>query len=79
MGARHYHPRDPVVIAGRAGVFARLLLAIAIVLTVIFGDLPGEGRYVGVLQDGCHAPAFAALALIGFSLIQPRRLGPVIW
>ena len=67
-----------MVVAGRAGVYGRLLLAAAIVLTVIFGDLPGEGKYVGVLQDGCHAPAFAALALIALTLFRPRRLGPTI-
>jgi hypothetical protein len=67
-----------VVLAGRTGVHARLLLATAIVLTVIFGELPGEGRYVGVLQDSCHAPAFAALALIALTLLQPRRLAYVI-
>jgi hypothetical protein len=40
------------------------LAAVAIVLTVIFGDLPGQGRYIAVLQDSCHTPAFAALGVL---------------
>lgn len=49
-----------------------VLVAIAIVLTVVFGDLPGEGRYAAVLQDSCHTPAFAALSLIVFTLLTRR-------
>jgi hypothetical protein len=45
----------------------------AIVLTVVFGNLPGRGRLSAVLQDSCHAPAFAALALIGFLLLARRN------
>jgi hypothetical protein len=43
--------------------------AATIVVTVIFGDLPGEGKYAGVLQDSCHAPAFAALSIIALTLL----------
>jgi hypothetical protein len=46
---------------------------IVIVFTVVFGDLPGEGKYSGVLQDSCHAPAFAVLAFIFLSLLARRR------
>lgn len=45
----------------------------AILLTVIFGDLPGEGHIAAVLQDSCHAPAFAALTLIGLILLGRRH------
>jgi hypothetical protein len=51
------------------------IAAAAIVLTVIFGDLPGEGRYVAVLQNSCHAPAFAALTLITLTLLRRSRAG----
>ena len=46
--------------------------AIVIVFTVVFGDLPGEGKYSGVLQDSCHAPAFAVLSLITLILLGRR-------
>ena len=46
---------------------------IVIVFTVVFGDLPGEGKYSGVLQDSCHAPAFAALSLITLTLLARLR------
>lgn len=49
-----------------------VLVAIAIVLTVVFGDLPGAGRSAAVLQDSCHTPAFAALSLIVFTLLARR-------
>jgi len=50
---------------------------IVIIFTVVFGDLPGEGKYAGVLQDSCHAPAFAVLSLITLTLLarlRPRAL-----
>lgn len=50
-------------------------MAATIVLTVIFGDLPGVGLYIAVLQNGCHAPAFAVLSLIALSLL-PGSIGP---
>lgn len=56
----------------RANNVVLWLAATAIVLTVVFGDLPGHGRASAVLQDSCHAPAFAALALIGFLLLARR-------
>jgi hypothetical protein len=46
---------------------------IVIVFTVVFGDLPGEGKYAGVLQDSCHAPAFAVLSLITLTLLARLR------
>jgi hypothetical protein len=46
--------------------------AIVIVFTVVFGDLPGEGKYAGLLQDSCHAPAFAVLSLITLILLGRR-------
>jgi hypothetical protein len=66
MGARHYDAGNPVVVASRADVYGVLLsaAAVGIVLTVVFGDLPGTGHYIAVLQDACHAPAFFTLALI---------------
>jgi hypothetical protein len=54
-----------------------LLAALAIVLTVIFGDLPGEGQYMAVLQNGCHSPAFAVLSLITTVLLTPRVHSPL--
>ena len=48
----------------RIGTPLLLSAAVGIVLTVVFGDLPGAGRYIAVLQDACHAPAFFTLALI---------------
>src|ERR1700722_3726897 len=63
----------------RVGTTPLLLGAAAIVATVVFGELPGEGKYSGVLQDGCHVPAFATLALITSALLAKRaqlsRLG----
>jgi hypothetical protein len=53
------------------------LAAFAIVLTVIFGDLPGEGQYMAVLQNGCHSPAFAALSLISLALLAPYIRTPL--
>jgi hypothetical protein len=53
----------------RLGTVPLLLTGLAIVATVVFGELPGDGRYSGVLQDSCHAPAFAALASIMFALL----------
>jgi hypothetical protein len=53
------------------------IAAVAIVLTVIFGDLPGEGLYVAVLQNGCHSPAFAVLSLITLVLLTPRIRSPL--
>jgi hypothetical protein len=54
----------------RVGTVPVVLLGFGIIVTVIFGELPGEGRYSAVLQDGCHAPAFAALASIMFTLLS---------
>src|SRR6185437_10340505 len=48
------------------------IAAAAVVLTVIFGDLPGNTQYMAVLQNGCHAPAFAVLSLIGQVLLTKR-------
>jgi len=53
------------------------IAALAIVLTVIFGDLPGEGMFVAVLQNGCHSPAFAVLSLITLALLTPRIRPPL--
>jgi len=53
------------------------LAALAVVLTVIFGDLPGEGQYMAVLQNGCHSPAFAVLSLITLALLAPRIRSPL--
>jgi VanZ family protein len=53
------------------------LAALAVVLTVIFGDLPGEGQYMAVLQNGCHSPAFAVLSLITLALLKPRAPSPL--
>jgi hypothetical protein len=72
--------------AAPEGTFERLLerlgtgpLWIAgagIVLTVVFGELPGDDRFSAVFQDGCHAPAFAVLSLITLTLLarHARRL-----
>jgi hypothetical protein len=43
-----------------------------ILLTLVFGELPGQERYSAVLQDGCHAPAFATLSLISLTLLARR-------
>lgn len=51
---------------------ARWIVAAAIVLTVIFGDLPGQAHYVAVIQNSCHAPAFAVLSLITLELLPPQ-------
>lgn len=53
------------------------LAALAIVLTVIFGDLPGEGQYMAVLQNGCHSPAFGVLSLISLALLAPYIRTPL--
>lgn len=60
----------------RLGTGPLWLAGAAIVLTVIFGELPGEGRYLAVLQNSCHAPAFAVLSLIALTLLarHARRL-----
>jgi hypothetical protein len=64
----------------RLGITPLLLGAVAIVATVVFGELPGEGKYSGVLQDGCHAPAFATLTLIASALLAKRpQLSRVVW
>ena len=52
----------------RWGAAPLWILAGAIILTVIFGDLPGTALYVAVLQNGCHAPAFAVLSWIALTL-----------
>ena len=52
----------------RRGAAPLWILAGAIILTVIFGDLPGTALYVAVLQNGCHAPAFAVLSWIALTL-----------
>jgi hypothetical protein len=62
----------------RFGAVPLWLAAAAIVLTVIFGDLPGEGLYVAVLQNGCHAPAFAALSLLALSLLPRSIRSPLV-
>ena len=47
----------------------------AIALVVLFADVPGHARYVAVLQDSAHGPAFAVLfLLIAHSL--HRRASP---
>jgi hypothetical protein len=50
--------------------------AAVIVFTVIFGDLPGHGKYAGVLQDSCHAPAFGALSVIALILLARWSKAP---
>jgi hypothetical protein len=64
----------------RLGAIPLLGAAAAIVLTVVFGELPGTGKYSAVLQGGCHAPAFAALALIMLTLLarRPSRAGTAL-
>jgi VanZ family protein len=57
-------PRTPLLWAAGA----------AIVFTVVFGNLPGEGRYIEALQNSCHAPAFGVLTLITLTLLT-RRAG----
>jgi hypothetical protein len=52
------------------------IAAAVIVFTVIFGDLPGHGKYVGVLQDSCHAPAFGALSVIALILLARWSKAP---
>jgi len=76
--------KDPAVAAPRPKVLSseaanaqRTVLwvaAAAIVLTVVFGRLPALGKYSNVLQDSCHAPAFAALTLIALALLRLHRL-----
>jgi hypothetical protein len=61
----------------RLDTTALVLMGVAIVATVVFGELPGESKYWGVLQNGCHAPAFATLALIMAALISRRGRSPV--
>jgi hypothetical protein len=56
----------------RLGTGPLLIAGAAIVLTVVFGDLPGAAKYVAVLQNGCHAPAFAALSLITLAILGNR-------
>ena len=56
----------------RLGPIPLWIAAAAVVLTVIFGDLPGNTQYMAVLQNGCHAPAFAVLSLIGQVLLTKR-------
>jgi hypothetical protein len=55
----------------RFGTAPLWIAAAVIILTVIFGDLPGESLYAAVLQNACHAPAFAVLALITLALLTP--------
>ncbi|HEU4654379.1 MAG TPA: hypothetical protein VFS47_10350 [Steroidobacteraceae bacterium] len=37
---------------------------ISLVLTVVFGDLPGRGLFVGALQNSAHVPASGAIAAL---------------
>jgi hypothetical protein len=52
------------------------IVAAGIVLTVIFGDLPGRQLYIAVLQNGCHAPAFAVLSIVMLTLLAPLVHAP---
>jgi hypothetical protein len=54
------------------------ILAGIIVLAVIFGDLPGTALYVAVLQNGCHAPAFAILSSIALILLAAHIHPPLL-
>ena len=66
--------KDPRLLVLVAQLRTSLLwvAAVVIVITVVFGNLPGSGRYSGVLQDSCHAPAFGALAFIMLTLVARR-------
>ncbi|HEU4600862.1 MAG TPA: VanZ family protein [Steroidobacteraceae bacterium] len=44
----------------------------AVLAVVIFCDLPGSGRFIDVLQNSAHAPAFGLVAVL---LIRTRRVG----
>jgi hypothetical protein len=63
------------LLAQRLGSGLLWVAAGTIVFTVVFGDLPGEGLYVAVLQNSCHAPAFATLSLITLILLARRGYG----
>lgn len=57
------------------------LCAAAILLIVVFADVPGTAKYSSVIQNSGHAPAFGALALLLLNLLPAhsngllRRLG----
>lgn len=57
-----------------------LAIVAAVLAVVIFCDLPGGGRFIDVLQNSAHAPAFGLVSLL---LLKASRRGesspPVFW
>jgi VanZ family protein len=52
----------------------RWLAIFAIILVVIFGDVPGDTRYASALQNSAHGPAFALLFLLIANWIRQIRV-----
>lgn len=52
-----------------------LVAGVGIVALTLFGKIPGHSRFLAVVQDTAHAPAFFALSLIFLRLLRrfPRR------
>ena len=43
---------------------------LAVLAVVLFGRLPGEGRWVSDLSNAAHGPAFALVTLVVFALLR---------
>jgi len=57
----------------RLGTGPLLIAGAGIVLTAVFGELPGQGKHAAVLQDSFQAPAFAVLSLITLTIIRRQK------
>ena len=51
----------------------QIVIALVLVLTTIFGQIPGDTLYSAVLQNSCHFPVFFILAWIVFNLFRTYR------
>jgi hypothetical protein len=60
----------PQHVFSRGTTAALVTGGLAVLLVVLFGRLPGEGRWVSDLSNAGHGPAFALVTLVVFALLR---------